>query len=315
MLNKISVIVPVYNVQDYVEECLKSIVKQTYKNLEIIIVNDGSTDNSMDIVRKFEKADSRIKVLEQANQGLSAARNAGIEAATGDYISFVDSDDYIHPRMLELLLKEALATNSEVTACDYTSGCFSNDFKYSFNVYIDEEAIQKLFDKNGYRFYAWNKLYASKLFDKIRFPYGENFEDIPTTYAIFNNMKGFCYIKLELYFYRQRSNSITSKKFSNSNYCLVKHINDVMSNIKEEHPKIYHRMIGGYLTYYLSFINSALASTINIDNYSNEFIEIARNNLWYWLFDMHIMQRQKIQIGLLLISKRMYRKIYLKHKQ
>ena len=115
--DKISVIVPVYNVEDYLDRCINSIVKQTYKNLEIILVDDGSTDSSYKICNEWAKKDERIKVLHNKNEGVSKARNVGIDASTGDFIAFVDSDDYIEETMFEKLLDKQKTNNSDIVFC------------------------------------------------------------------------------------------------------------------------------------------------------------------------------------------------------
>ena len=117
MNDKISIIVPVYNVEKYLDECIQSIINQTHKNIEIILINDGSTDNSLSILRKYEGIDKRIIVINQENKGLSASRNIGIKKSTGKYISLIDADDIIHPRMIELLYKEIKNNNCDISIC------------------------------------------------------------------------------------------------------------------------------------------------------------------------------------------------------
>ena len=120
-MKKISIIVPIYNAKEHLDKCVESILEQTEKNLEIILVDDGSKDNSFEICKKYEKIDQRVKVIHQENAGVSVARNHGIEIAEGEYIGFVDSDDWIEPVMYERLLKEAKETNADVVMCDATT--------------------------------------------------------------------------------------------------------------------------------------------------------------------------------------------------
>ena len=115
----VTVVVPIYNVERYLEKCLTSIILQTYKNLEVILVNDGSTDNSLNICKEFEKEDSRIRIISQENKGLSVARNVGIENAKGEYIAFVDSDDFISCKFIENLYNESIRNNSDIVCCDF----------------------------------------------------------------------------------------------------------------------------------------------------------------------------------------------------
>ena len=178
----ISVIVPVYNVESYIAECIESIQNQTYMNLEIILVNDGSTDASGDICDQYAAYDERIKVIHQENGGLSAARNTGIEAANGDYISFVDSDDYIRLTLFEdmlQLLKEYDLDIIEFTAFrdksgDIIEGCNDGHLE----IYSKEDALRLAMHDCFVA--AWSKLYKRSAIGDVRFPVGRKFEDTAT---------------------------------------------------------------------------------------------------------------------------------------
>lgn len=178
----ISVIVPVYNVEKYLEKCVQSIINQTYENLEIILVDDGATDNSGKICDEFAKKDSRIKVIHKENGGLSDARNFGLDIATGKYISFIDSDDFVNKRLFEILHKEIIKNDYDIAFCDY--------FKFFENDNVDEEisnsykilehtkySILNLYYDIGHKHekavVAWGKLYKSKFFKDIRYPKGK----------------------------------------------------------------------------------------------------------------------------------------------
>ena len=139
----ISVIIPVYNVVNYFDRCINSIINQTFKNLEIIIVDDGSTDGSSEACDKIAKIDNRIKVIHQINMGLSAARNAGLNIATGEYIAFVDSDDYLHPRMYEILYKEMTKNEVDMVICEFNE--FEEEPKYIANI---DKYDTRLYNKN-----------------------------------------------------------------------------------------------------------------------------------------------------------------------
>lgn len=218
---KISVIIPVYNVDKYVEKCLKSIINQTYNNLEIIIVNDGSTDNSLMICEKIAKKDKRIKIITQKNGGLSLARNTGIKNSTGDYIAFIDSDDYVSKRFIEVLYNTLIANNADISVCDYIY-VDENDHKWSKTkkmnkIYSNIDAIKDLFVGNqDTEVMSWNKLYKKSLFldNNILFPEGMIHEDNFTTYKLYYFSKSIALVDEKLYFYLQRNNSIMGKKFN-----------------------------------------------------------------------------------------------------
>lgn len=213
---KISIIVPVYNVEKYLDRCINSILKQTYQNLEIILVDDGSNDNSGNMCDKYAQKDSRIRVIHKENGGLSDARNKGIEIATGEYIGFVDSDDYIADNMYEYL-KEIMDNNdADISICGYTKFSEKDNIieskDYKEYVYTTKEAIRELIKQEKFQDYAWNKLYKSKLFSEILYPFGRKMEDIGTTYKLFDASKKIVFCNKTLYYYFQRENSIVNNK-------------------------------------------------------------------------------------------------------
>ena len=214
---KISIIVPVYNVENYLKNCIESILSQTFKDFEIILVNDGSTDTSYDICKYYLNIDSRVKVINKVNEGVSSARNTGLDVAIGEYIGFVDSDDYIHPQMYEILYNYISNTQSDIAQCDYKKTYNTYD-KESVNfIKLDEDTIGKsilqysnieslnqFYDKHGMKFTpAWNKLYRKELFKKHRYKVGKNHEDEFIMHELLYESKKVIYIPVELYFYLQ----------------------------------------------------------------------------------------------------------------
>ena len=211
----ISVIVPVYNVESYVAECIESIQNQTYMNLEIILVNDGSTDASGDICDQYAAYDERIQVIHKENAGVSAARNTGIESANGDYIGFVDSDDYISPTMYEDMLKLMAEHDLDIIECTAfrnngdtnIEGC--NDG--SLEIFNRDEALKMaMYDC----FVAvWSQLYKRRVISDVRFPVGRKFEDSAVSYLFIANTKRVGHINRCLYYYRLNPNSTTQTSF------------------------------------------------------------------------------------------------------
>lgn len=207
MRAKVSIIVPVYNVQDYVLRCLESLGRQKYKDIEIIIVDDGSTDSSGEICDKFAKNDKRAKVFHKNNGGLSDARNYGIKKASGELVAFVDSDDYVENnyvgRMIEVLKDE----KSDIVVCGY-------DKEYPTDEAVDgfKATYYCLVRQNNVDIVAWNKLYKKELFleNGIRFPRGEKHEDLLTVYKVMSKAKKVSYISDTLYHYEERDGSITN---------------------------------------------------------------------------------------------------------
>lgn len=212
----ISVVVPIYNVKKYLEICLHSLVNQTYKNLEIILVDDGSTDGSSAICDIWAKKDNRIKVIHKTHGGVSDARNKGLDIAKGDFIGFVDSDDKIKLNMYEILYKNMKIHNADISVCNFIFVHNNDTFDYgkSKNTSIKKgtEAFNMLFKKNNYGNFVWNKLYKHELFNKIRFPYGKNYEDIYVMHKLYYNAKTIVFIDKGLYYYISRKTSILEEE-------------------------------------------------------------------------------------------------------
>ena len=255
----ISVIVPVYNVAQFLDDCLVSIINQSYNNIEIILVDDGSTDKSGEICDIFADQDRRIRVIHKKNGGLSSARNVGLNVARGNFIVFVDSDDCLNKKMIEKLYNAVMSSNTEIACCDYTSSGFNNDSDSEIEVLSREDAISTLFDDYGFQCFAWNKIYKRSLFENICYPEGKLFEDIVTTYKLLKKVDKVVYIKEKLYYYRQRTNSITRTTFNKKNKDLIDAIEFVYTDsihcgLTSERLKV------GYLGYYLSYIQKAFTA-------------------------------------------------------
>lgn len=220
----VSIIVPVYKVESYLRICIEGILNQTYGNIEIILVDDGSPDNCPEICDEYVKKDSRIRVIHKENGGLSSARNTGIENAKGEYIAMIDSDDAVHEKFIEILY--GLCENSEcqVAQCDFLS-ISADSIKLPpqrharLQFYTNREAMKKCCGgANAVKYnVVWNKLYHKSVFENIRFPIGKTHEDEFTTYRLLWNIKKMAVINLYLYWYLQRSDSIMGKK-SNIHY-------------------------------------------------------------------------------------------------
>lgn len=226
MKAKISVIIPIYKVEKYLSRCVESVMNQTYRNLEIILVDDGSPDRCGEICDDYAKKDSRITVVHKKNGGLSSARNAGLDVATGDYVGFIDSDDYIDLQMYEKLCDALQSHDADMSICNYayvaeeSDSCQDKEILYSpivTEVLTPEQAYQKIDPSwNGYSFYvtAWNKLYKRGLFENLRFKEGFINEDEFLVHHMFAQCQRIAVIDDVLYMYVQRGGSITNVKVS-----------------------------------------------------------------------------------------------------
>ncbi len=214
----VSVIIPVYNVEPYLREALDSVINQTYENLEILIVDDGSTDDSGMICDEYAHRDSRIRVIHQNNKGLSAARNAGLDAMNGELVVFLDSDDAYQPEFVSILVDAQIQENTDIVVCRFSLHKETNKLLLNNKTIIGPtighgsisriEALKALIS-NEINVSVWNKIYKRELWNDIRFPEGHVYEDIATTHLVMNLSNKITIIDSVLYMHRQRSGSIT----------------------------------------------------------------------------------------------------------
>lgn len=218
MNQKISVIVPIYNVEKYLNRCIKSIVNQTYHDLEIILVNDGSTDRCGEICDSWIEKDERIKVIHKKNGGLSDARNNGMRVSTGHYIAFVDSDDWIDVSMYEQLMKIMIQNKCDIVSCGFRrveKEELKNESKeVQFVQYNSESALEAMITENGMYQVVWNKLYKRSMVEDILFEKGKYNEDEFWSYQVIGRAKKVIAIKNIYYNYFQRENSIINETYS-----------------------------------------------------------------------------------------------------
>ncbi len=239
---EISVIVPIYNVASYLDRCLESVINQTFANFEAICINDGSTDNSLEIVKKYAAKDSRIKVISQTNQGLSAARNTGLSTVRGKYIAFLDSDDFYAPEFLEILYQALQKSKCDIAGCNFmkiksekdilprVSGVESEIYKDALKVLLHR--------RNFIHFNVWNKLYTREVIGNIRFVPDMYYEDWVFNCCVFERAKSFCWVKEKLYGYRLSNSSIMRSCFTErklNDY--VRGINEVYGYFKQNAPE------------------------------------------------------------------------------
>lgn len=221
MNNKLSVVVPIYKVEKYLSRCIESILNQTYKNIELILIDDGSPDNCGKICDEYAKKDHRVRVIHKTNGGLSSARNAGLEIATGDFIGFVDSDDWIEPTMYETLIKNAINYNAEISVGGVVDllelGEEYKQTKTTFNGSIRTECLDK---KDAMKKFfleswsAWDKIYRRDIHIDLRFPEGKINEDEAIAIRLLDRCEKIVYTNEVFYNYISRPNSITTSKFS-----------------------------------------------------------------------------------------------------
>ena len=245
MKNKplVSIIVPVYNTASSLPNCLNSIIHQTYPNLEIIIINDGSTDRSAEIIKKYAQKDARIKIIAQSNQGLSGARNSGLKKATGDYVTFVDSDDQIEPDMISDLLNALQNTHADIAVCSfkeiYPNGKITHfSQNYPPTTYTTSQALAAMLQEKGFMVSSTMKLFPTKFFKNVKFPLGQLHEDVGTTYKLIMLADKVAFIPNEDYLYIHHDNSIINKSFDDRKFDLITLTDQMCDDIDQKFPKL-----------------------------------------------------------------------------
>ena len=236
----ISVIVPVYRVEPYLRQCVDSILNQTYRNLEVLLIDDGSPDRCGEICDEYGAYDDRVRVFHTENRGLSAARNLGLKEAKGEYIGFVDSDDWIEPDMYDVLLRKMLETGAEISVCGiwYEYKNLKEELHFKEGIYTGQNILCELADGN-INAVVWNKLFRKQIIRSIVFPEGRNSEDIAVIHLIVQKAKTIALIPTLEYHYRMRFDSITK---TNTAKNLIDHAEahfDRFYYFKDQHPELF----------------------------------------------------------------------------
>ena len=311
----ISVIVPVYNVRDYIERCVNSITHQTYGNLEILLVDDGSTDGSSEICDKLSRDDDRIIVIHKENGGLSSARNLAIDKARGEYLFFVDSDDYILPGIIEKLYNACINYKAEISCCGYISGKKEYYSSGKTEIINSIEATKRLFICDGIDANAVCKLYDARLFESLRYPLCA-YEVVPVTYKTFLKSNRIVLLGVPGYYIEKREGSITRSKFGYNNLLYVRMAFDEYEIVKDKYYDL--------APYAYTFFHNALISMrekAELDDKcknTKEFAELIniyrreKNNIYR---NQQITRRKKLivilmDLGLYRIVYRLYRLLF-----
>ena len=264
---KISVVIPVFKVADTIHKCVDSVIDQTYTNLEIILVDDGCPDNCGAICDEYAKRDNRIKVVHQENQGLSMARNNGIAVATGDYFGCVDSDDFIRPKMYELMMKAMLMHGLKIVECSMQKGDMVYFEQDADKVYVEtmDEALKRLVYPGFYN--VMNKLYAMDVIKGINFRKGKIYEDILFNSQVYQKIDRLGFIPLALYYYSQEGESIIRSNYSHKKLDGFWVVAEAMENLNKLTKTVLSKDIlrENYLTHTLLFHFHSLLENPEID--------------------------------------------------
>lgn len=269
MFPKISVIVPVYKVEEYLEECIESLVNQTMKEIEIILVDDGSPDHCGAICDQYAQKYSNITVIHQKNGGLSCARNQGLSIAKGEYISFVDSDDYVKENMLETLYNACMKNHTKMAACNFFY-VIDDIVQYQMETndllkFSSADFLKKIIStENRIGVVVWNKLFHRSLLGEKTFPEGKLYEDLGSTYKMIFAAGEISFVDSGLYFYRKlRKGAITTYLYSEREIDRIKFVDEMAEFIKINLPEIYIEAVNYKLeTVYLPVMNNMIVSNV-----------------------------------------------------
>ena len=295
---KISIIVPVYNTSKYLEKCLNSLINQTYEDIEIIVVNDGSTDNSLDLAIEIAKRDDRVKVYSKENGGLSSARNFGVSKASGEYIGFVDSDDYVDAKMFEKLYDMIKSSKAKMAICGWylveNEKVRTCKFKCDRVTLTDEQAIDMLLNHVSFDNFACNKLFHWSLFINITFPIGQVLEDLSTIYKLINEAKIIVVDSEPLYYYVLHSNSITSNLYKQVDTKTFKVFENRKNDLLKMYPNLVNKIKANYFTANRQYFTISIHSNIRDKKFEKARIKEMRKNVCYVWIDKSIPFRVKV---------------------
>lgn len=276
----ITIIVPVYNVEKYLDKCLDSILKQTYEKIELILIDDGSTDDSGKICDEYAKKDSRVVALHKKNAGVSEARNIGIKNSNGKYIMFVDSDDYIERDMVEIMYYKIIEKNADIVICD-TNNVDENGKIYYKNIENEEmildnvEALRYMLDEKIYNGVCWGKLYKRELFTAYKFNKDIKIaEDLEVLYKIFFYSNTIVYIPEKKYNWLVRKDSVTKENFNEKWIGEIKICEEIIKFIEKKCNDIMDYAIKRYIR-----INVTCAINIIRNNGKKENLEYLQKNI------------------------------------
>nr|WP_308499447.1 glycosyltransferase family 2 protein [uncultured Agathobacter sp.] len=280
----ISIVIPIYNVELYLDRCLKSIVNQTYDNLEIILVDDGSVDRCSNICDNWGKKDHRIKVIHKKNGGLSDARNSGTNIANGKYITYIDSDDWVSNYYVEMLYKTIYKTEADIAVCNFTKTNKEIQYKEKLCnpiVYNNLEAIKKMLYQKNIDNSAWGKLYPTNLMKKMLYPTGRLYEDLFITYKVFANVNKVAYLNSSLYYYWINPNGIMNSGFSEKIFDEIDAVDEIVDYVEKNIPDIkkaaYSRKFSSYSQVFRWIPNDIQDGTVKLKKDKLwEFIEAYR---------------------------------------
>lgn len=316
-MDKVSIIVPVYNVEDCLSYCVDSLRQQTYKNIEIILVDDGSTDSSGEICDQYAREDDRIKVLHIENRGLSNARNTGVKESSTDWIVFIDSDDYYDHRAIEFLVKLRdkyrvdLVATPVIEVRNYENSDFLGDFREKYSGKLDRRtALEQMFYGNYVGTHSGGKLYKKEILLRFPYPNGMLYEDLSLAYEHIASCENIAVSALNLYKYYRRPGSIVNSKYSDRFLDFYKAMEWNRSYIERDYPndKEMRRALNvRYVFNGLHIVHAMLSSDMyaEVNKIRKEYIQYFKDVI----LNSNVTRKNKVKYLMLLVSPKLYEKI------
>ncbi len=315
---KISVIVPVYNCEKYLEKCLESICGQTYQNLEIILVEDGSEDRSPEICKEYEKRDKRIRVVSKKNEGVAVARNTGLDYATGDYIGFVDSDDYIDRDMYETLYANLKEQDAQMSICGIYH-VYSNRTERPKEILKKtvnrDEAVYMVLESRYISVNPVNRLLKRSVYEGLRFPPGMTSEDAYLILDILGKVERVAIDLTPKYYYFHRNNSITTSAYKETDPCVIRAYEKNLDIVRKQYPQF--EEVGCFRLYWSYFyvLDKMLLSTTPVERKARkETISFLRRHTKDILTNSFVGKGRKIACVALLFHVQLYKIFLLKYR-
>ena len=320
---KISIIVPVYNCEKYISNCINSILEQSFKDFELILVDDGSSDRSFEICESFVKKDSRVKAIHQQNSGVSRARNRGLDEVQGEYIGFVDGDDCVDKEMYERLYKNLADNDADISICGIVNYFLKKDGTTEkvrqsqvdgFWIFSGEQALKEALQSRLYSVNPVNKLFKRELFDKLRYPEGKISEDAFLIPVVISKANRVVYDSKPMYYYLRRENSITTSNFSYNDWDVVEAYENHLNMISEKFPNLKKVAKFRYLWSYTYVIDKIMICE-NSENYLKDFkkaFDFIKKNILQIIFNPYFSFKRKIAVIVLLLNKKIYKKMIMK---
>lgn len=313
MKGLVSIIIPVYNTKCYLDECIHSVLVQTYKNVEILLVDDGSTDGSGQICDDFAKYDARIKVIHKKNGGLSDARNAALNVLNGEYIYFLDSDDYIEKDTIEILVNLCEKESADIAITDYTMFSVktpdSTFSKIGKSLKMNKkEAIRNMLLPGKYDHCACSKLYAAYLWENIRFPVGKLYEDLCVNYDVFEKASTIIYYDVSKYFYRTRPESIMNSSIKVKDLELLDISDEVADKLYNRYPDLEEIITNKRTTTYANLMYRILLCKDHkeFEGAKSRIQKLCRKNLFKCIKSKYMRKNDKIKVLIISINQSIY---------